>query len=35
MRVVAVAYKQLNSDKVGSYSINDESDMILVGYVGF
>ncbi|UOB66535.1 HAD-IC family P-type ATPase, partial [Bacillus thuringiensis] len=22
-------------DKVGSYSINDESDMILVGYVGF
>ncbi|EOP91850.1 magnesium-translocating P-type ATPase [Bacillus cereus HuB4-4] len=35
MRVVAVAYKQLSSDKVGSYSINDESDMILVGYVGF
>ncbi|PEI34112.1 magnesium-translocating P-type ATPase [Bacillus wiedmannii] len=35
MRVVAVAYKQLNSHKVGSYSINDESDMILVGYVGF
>ncbi|PFI71018.1 magnesium-translocating P-type ATPase [Bacillus cereus] len=35
MRVVAVAYKQLNSDKVGSYSINDESDMTLVGYVGF
>ncbi|MDA1763545.1 magnesium-translocating P-type ATPase [Bacillus cereus] len=35
MRVVAVAYKQLNSDKEGSYSINDESDMILVGYVGF
>ncbi|MDF9612862.1 magnesium-translocating P-type ATPase [Bacillus cereus] len=35
MRVVAVAYKQLNSDKVGSYSINDESDMILVGYIGF
>ncbi|PFJ19676.1 magnesium-translocating P-type ATPase [Bacillus cereus] len=35
MRVVAVAYKQLKSDKVGSYSIDDESDMILVGYVGF
>ncbi|QWU45220.1 magnesium-translocating P-type ATPase [Bacillus sp. NP247] len=35
MRVVAVAYKQLKSDKVDSYSIDDESDMILVGYVGF
>ncbi|WP_336771374.1 magnesium-translocating P-type ATPase [Bacillus bombysepticus] len=35
MRIVAVAYKQLSSDNVGSYSINDESDMILVGYVGF
>ncbi|WP_305927668.1 magnesium-translocating P-type ATPase [Bacillus mycoides] len=35
MRVVAVAYKQLKSDKVGSYSIDDESDMILAGYVGF
>ncbi|EOO17336.1 magnesium-translocating P-type ATPase [Bacillus cereus] len=35
MRAVAVAYKQLKNDKVGSYSIDDESDMILVGYVGF
>ncbi|MGD6836600.1 magnesium-translocating P-type ATPase [Bacillus thuringiensis] len=35
IRAVAVAYKQLKSDKVGSYSIDDESDMILVGYVGF
>ncbi|MCU4715807.1 magnesium-translocating P-type ATPase [Bacillus cereus] len=35
MQVIAVAYKQLKSDKVGTYSIDDESDMILVGYVTF
>ncbi|PQQ47327.1 magnesium-translocating P-type ATPase [Bacillus thuringiensis] len=35
IRVIAVAYKELKSGKVGGYSVNDESDMILVGYVGF
>ncbi len=35
LRVVAVAIKNHAEPRDGAYSIKDESDMILVGYIGF
>ncbi|WP_459502584.1 magnesium-translocating P-type ATPase [Bacillus sp. C1] len=35
LRVIAVAYKECNTDTSEAYSTEDESDMVLVGFLGF